>query len=153
MRFLVPLSLLATLAAASPALADAYSWQLRQAPDSVVLAYEVPDTDDQPLAFFCTPESKAFSLTYLPGADRIHKGWQGDVSFSSEGGQVDVPMQAVEDELNGLSLEAKPNFDPDWRAVLSKGSSLKIGFEGKSVRIKLTGAAKGAAALAKACGS
>lgn len=147
----IALPLLASVALATPALADAYSWQLRQSPESVVVAYEVPDTDDQPLAFFCTPDSKAFSINYLPGADRIRKGWQGVVSFSSEGGQVDVTMQAVEDELNGPSLEAKPDFDPDWSAVLGKGRTLKIGFLGKSEKIKLTGASRGAAALAKAC--
>lgn len=152
MRSLLALPLLAGIAVATPALADAYSWQLRQSPESVVLAYEVPNTDDQPLGLFCEPGSKAFSISYLPGADKIRKGWEGVVSFSSEGGQVDVTMKAIEDEMSGPSLEAKSDFDPDWVPVLSKGRSLKIGFLGQSQRIKLTGATKGVAALARACG-
>ncbi|QEN88549.1 hypothetical protein FZC33_20560 [Labrys sp. KNU-23] len=152
MRSLLALSLLAGVAVATPALADAYRWQLRQSPESVVLAYEVPDTDDQPLGLFCEPDGKAFSITYRPGADKIPKGWSGVVSFSSDGGQVDVPMQAVEDELSGLTLEAKAAFDPDWTVVLGKGRTLKIAFSGQSERIKLAGVAKGAGALAKACG-
>ncbi len=41
---------------AAPAVADGYDWTMRVNEDRVsdaVLAYEVADTDDQPLAFMC----------------------------------------------------------------------------------------------------
>ena len=141
-----------TLAAAAAA-AQGMQWQMRQSEGTVHLAYEVPETSAQNLLLTCETGPRRLTIRYVEDRDRAREGWQGPVTFSSEGGQLNLTMRAEKEELDDqIVLIANPRWTPELQSVLS-GGTLHVGLSGETQNIPLAGARPGVAALAAACGS
>lgn len=138
-------------AAGSAAQAETLRWQMRQSPDGVVLAYEQPDTDFQPLFLKCRLPGRRLAVM-LNSSRGIAPGRVAQVELSSEGGRVALRMRAETSELSDLPiLTGDMPFDPAVERMLTQGPALRISVGGTTDRIPLDGARQGAAALAAAC--
>ena len=71
--------------------------------------------------------------------------------LSSSGGQVDLPMKLISDEM-GNHFEATTTLTPTLQAVLRKGQSLTLRVEGETQSFPLAGGQKGFAVMAQRCG-
>lgn len=139
--------LIATSAAAG---AQELRWQTRQSAEAVVLAYEQPDTDFQPILLGCVLPQRRFSVS-LEGARGVPPGRETSVEFVSEAGRVTLRLRAEATELGDI-LTARMPFDPALGRVLAEGRTLRLIAAGRTETFPLTGTGAGVAALAAACG-
>lgn len=141
------------LASVGPArAADDMQWQLREDPDGVVLAYEVPNTDDQALMLACTPRQRAISLQYDGDARRLRPGQSAQVELASEGGRLTLPLRAEPQEMDSLMLLVGQAPLTQALVAVLQGRTLRITQAGTTRRIPLAGAQQGVATLVRICG-
>jgi hypothetical protein len=124
-------------------------WQMRQSEEGVVLAYEQPDTDFQPIFFGCRLPQRRFSVV-LEQADGLRPGQQVPVEFASEGGRVSLRLRVEHTEM-GDFLRAELPYDPALGRVLAEGRTLRVTAAGRTERFPLANTRQGVAALAAAC--
>ena len=144
------LAVAVVLAGAPPAQAEELRWQTRQSADGVVLAYEQPDTDFQPVFLGCALPQRRFTVS-LDQARGVPPGREVPVEFASEAGRVTLRLRAESTELGDM-LRAELLFDPSLGRVLAEGRTLRITVAGRTDRMPLAGTRSGVAALAAACG-
>jgi len=144
-------ALILALAAGGAARAEEpLRWQLRQSADGVVLAYEQPETDFQPIYLGCRLPERRFTVS-LEQARGVRPGQTAAVDFASEAGRVTLRMRLEQMEM-GDFLTAEMPFDPALGRVLGEGRSLRITVGQRTDTYPLTGTRQGVAALAAACG-
>jgi len=107
-------------AAGAPAVNDGYDWAMRindEGPvKSAILAYEVADTDDQPLNFTCEE-----------GGDRVFAGISGGapdlsaIELETGSERVRLAGTTVADELPTFTAQEMPATSPLFRAFAANG--------------------------------
>lgn len=130
---------------------DGLSWGVRQDADGIVVAYEMPQTDDQRLFFSCDFASKSLTVRIPFFKEGMKDNAATMAKLSSSGGQADLPMTLISDEM-GNHFEATTKLTPALQAVLRKGKSLTLRVEGETQSFPLAGGQKGFAVLAQRCG-
>lgn len=110
----------AASAAGAPAVNDGYDWAMRindEGPvKSAILAYEVADTDDQPLNFTCEE-----------GGDRVFAGISGGapdlsaIELETGSERVRLAGTTVADELPTFTAQEMPATSPLFRAFAANG--------------------------------
>lgn len=146
------LATLALLALGRPAFADGLRWQHRESGSGAVLAWEKPDTDDQPLVFSCDASDRSLRVGY------VHTGGQRSrdipLELSSEGGRVQLRMRGERSELDdSFVLSTRTSLTPELVNVLSRGRNLTVRVRGDVASIPLAGAAPGVKELVRTCGA
>ncbi len=139
------------LAALPPARAEDLRWQTRQSAEGVVLAYEQPDTDFQPIFLGCALPERRFTVS-LDQARGVPPGQEVAVEFASEAGRVTLRLRSESTELGDI-LRASMPFDPALGRLLAEGRTLRLTVAGRTDRMPLTGTRSGVTALAAACGA
>ncbi len=107
-------------AAGAPAVNDGYDWTMRvndeERTQSAILAYEVADTDDQPLNFTCEE-----------GGDRVFAGISGGdpdltaIELASGDQRVRLTGTTDADELPTFTAQEMPATSPLFRAFAANG--------------------------------
>lgn len=107
-------------AASAPAVNDGYDWTMRvndeERVQSAILAYEVADTDDQPLNFTCEE-----------GGDRVFAGISGGapdltaIELASGDQRVRLTGTTDADELPTFTAQEMPATSPLFRAFAANG--------------------------------
>lgn len=107
-------------AASAPAVNDGYDWTMRvndeERVQSAILAYEVADTDDQPLNFTCEE-----------GGDRVFAGISGGapdltaIELASGDQRVRLTGTTDADELPTFTAQEIPATSPLFRAFAANG--------------------------------
>jgi hypothetical protein len=127
-------------------------WQHRDSGNGPLLAWEKPDTDDQPFALACNATTRHLRVSYLHKPDRQ----SGDVplELSAEGGRVQLTMRGERVELNDMFvLSSETRLTPELARVLTQGRTLTLRVRGRAINIPLAGSAEGVAALMRQCGT
>lgn len=128
-------------------------WQTRQSADGFILAYEQPDSDNQPISFACEPPSAAVQVMVVPPHRAVRAGSRINVEFASEGGRARMTMLAERSELDdGVMLRGTVRLREGLGEVLARGGQLRLSFGRRSQTFPLAGSAEGVAALRRACG-
>lgn len=130
---------------------DGLSWGVRQDADGIVVAYEMPQTDDQRLFFSCDFASKSLTVRVPFFKEGMKENAATTAKLSSSGGQADIGMKLISDEM-GNHFEATTTLTPALQAVLRKGQSLTLRLEGETQNFPLAGGQKGFAVMAQRCG-
>lgn len=130
---------------------DGLTWGVRQDGEGIVVAYEMPQTDDQRLFFSCDFASKSLTVRIPFFKEGMKDNAVTTAKFSSSGGQADVGMKLISDEM-GNHFEATTTLSPALQAVLRKGKSLTLRIEGETQNFPLAAGQKGFAVLAQRCG-
>ncbi|MBA4223862.1 MAG: hypothetical protein C0458_24295 [Methylobacterium sp.] len=130
---------------------DGLTWGVRQDGEGIVVAYEMPQTDDQRLFFSCDFASKSLTVRIPFFKEGMKDNAVTTAKFSSSGGQADVSMKLISDEM-GNHFEATTTLSPALQAVLRKGKSLTLRVEGETQNFPLAAGQKGFAVLAQRCG-
>lgn len=131
---------------------DGLSWGVRQDGEGIVVAYEMPQTDDQRLFFSCDFASKSLTVRVPFFKEGMKDNAVSTAKLSSRGGQADLPMKLISDEI-GNHFEATTTLSPALQSVLRKGQSLTLRIEGETQAFPLAGGQKGFAVMAQRCGS
>lgn len=140
------------LVVGSAAQAQGLRWQTRQSPDGVILAYEQPDTDFQPVFVMCRLPGRRLSVRIDPPRG-MRVGEATVVEFVSEGGQAALRMRVEQsDPSEPIVMVGETAFDPAFARVLRDGMTLRVIAAGRTERYPLIGARPGATRLATACG-
>ena len=130
---------------------DGLTWGVRQDGEGIVVAYEMPQTDDHRLFFSCDFASKSLTVRIPFFKEGMKDNAVTTAKFSSSGGQADVAMKLISDEM-GNHFEATTTLTPALQAVLRKGKSLTLRVEGETQNFPLAAGQKGFAVLAQRCG-
>lgn len=130
--------------------AEELLWQTRQSADGVVLAYEQPDTDFQPIYLGCALPQRRFTVS-LDQTRGVQAGRSVPVEFASEAGRVTLRLRAEAMEIGDILTATLP-YDPALGRVLAEGRTLRITVAGRTDRYPLGNVRQGVAALAAACG-
>lgn len=130
---------------------DGLSWGIRQDGEGIVVAYEMPQTDDQRLFFSCDFASKSLTVRVPFFKEGMKDKATTTAKLSSTGGQADLGMKLISDEM-GNHFEAMTSLTPALQAVLRKGQSLTLRVEGETQSFPLAGGQKGFAVMAQRCG-
>ena len=138
-------------ASAAQAQPEVLRWQVRQAEEGVVVAYEQPDTDFQPVYFMCRRAGRRLSVM-LDQAHGVPPGRDTLVEFASEGGRFALRMRAEQSEPNEpIILRGGTAYDPAVARMLGEGRTLRVTVAGSTDRFPLVGARQGASLLGAAC--
>lgn len=128
-------------------------WQTRSAPAFFILAYEQPETDNQPISFACDPPARELRVMVALPPGTLRAGSRLGVQFASEGGRTRIPMLAEQSELDdAVMLRGTTRLHEGLAAVLARGEVLRLSFGQQSRTFPLAGSAAGVAALRHACG-
>ena len=130
---------------------DGLTWGVRQDADGIVVAYEMPESDDQRLFFSCDFASKSLTVRIPFFKEGMKDNAATTAKLSSSGGQADLGMTLISDEM-GNHFEAATTLTPALQAVLRKGQSLTLRLEGETQSFPLAGGQKGFAVMAQRCG-
>lgn len=144
------------LALATPALAAGtpMQWQVRDGDPGPLLAWEQPDTDNQPLLFACDVSRRVLGISLVHEPAEARDGMMVQTEWSSEAGQARFAMRGQRVELDDLFiLTAETALTPDFARLLSAGRTLTIRIAGRVETIPLDGAAAGVARLRRRCGA
>lgn len=144
------------VALASPALATGapMQWQVRDGDPGPLLAWEQPDSDNQPLLFACDASRRVLGISLVHEPAGARDGMTVETEWVSEGGQARFAMRGQRVELDDLFiLTTETALTPDFARLLSAGRTLTIRIAGRVETIPLEGAAGGVAALRRRCGS
>lgn len=104
---------------AAPAVIDGYDWTMRVNEDRVsdaVLAYEVADTDDQPLAFMCEKGSNRIFAGITGGAPDLSA-----VDLVSGDAKLHLTGESEVDEIPYFSSRKIAGGSPLIRAFVANG--------------------------------
>lgn len=144
--------LLLVMVMAGSAQAEELRWQTRQSAEGVMLAYEQPETDYQPVFFACRLPDRRLLISLEHSRERVRAGREAEVTFASEAGRVVFRLRAERMELNDqILLRGEAPFDPALVRLLAEGRTLRVTIAGETERFPLTGARQGAMALGAAC--
>ena len=131
-------------AASAPAVNDGYDWTMRvndeERVQSAILAYEVADTDDQPLNFTCEE-----------GGDRVFAGISGGapdltaIELASGDQRVRLTGTTDADELPTFTAQEMPATSPLFRAFAANGW-LRMTADGATTDMAATASGKQAIA-------
>ena len=130
---------------------DGLSWGIRQDGEGIVVAYEMPQTDDQRLFFSCDFASKSLTVRIPFFKEGMKDNATTTAKLSSSGGQADLSMKLIRDEM-GNHFEATTTLTPALQSVLRKGQSLTLRIEGETKSFPIAGGQKGFAVMAQRCG-
>jgi len=139
------------LQAATAMAKDGLSWGIRQDGEGIVVAYEMPQTDDQRLFFSCNFASRSLTVRVPFFKEGMKGGAVTTARLSSSGGEADLTMKLESDDM-GNHFEATTTLSPALQAVLRKGKSLTLRIEGETQSFPLAGGQKGFAVMAQRCG-
>lgn len=144
------------LALAVPALAVGapMQWQVHDGDPGPLLAWEQPETDNQPLLFACDAVRRVLGISLVHEPADARDGMTVETEWASEGGQARFAMRGQRVELDDLFiLTTETPLTPDLARLLSAGRTLTIRIGGRVETIPLEGAAAGVARLQRRCGS
>lgn len=144
------------VALATPALAVGapMQWQVRDGDPGPLLAWEQPETDNQPLLFACDASRRVLGISLVHEPTDARDGMMVETEWSSEGGQARFAMRGQRVELGDLFiLTTETALTSDFARLLSGGRTLTIRIAGRVETIPLEGAATGVARLQRRCGA
>ena len=143
------------LAVSSGGIADAQDrrqWIGAANPDSVVLLYGTPNTDDVVINFTCNRAKKSVKFSYASEPAGARNGMRIDVELSSEGGKMVLNATGRRMDMDdAFVLEATTRVDAALRRLLTEGRTLSIRVQKNVQAFPLAGVGKQAAELMAAC--
>lgn len=147
------LSAVALMVLASAAFArSGLQWVHRDGDESVVLAYEVPDTSDQLLYLGCDKEKRTIDLSAQFNVKGLAPGKPVTVTFSRGGSSVSIQAKTETDELFPFAYPAAKAIEAGPLLALLAGSGEVIVKAHKgSVKLSDAGRAKAVEAFRAKC--
>lgn len=126
--------------------------QLHEDAEGVLLAYDMPEADVQPLLLACRRRGGEVSTGLERVGTGLRDGMQAVAIFAPEGGRIALPMPAERTELNDQFLRhGRTAPDSGLIRLLAEGRTFTISVAGETQRIPLAGAHPGAAILRRDC--
>lgn len=136
-----------------PALAeDNRIWLFNDDPDTSVLQYGTPESDDMLLTMSCEPQAKVMRIVEFVSTDKLKPGTTAKFKLSAGTAALELTGDAVANEMDGsviIQTSGPPN--PRLFSLLKAGPMLVVEVLGGKETIPLAGALPHLPAFEKVC--